>query len=80
MKHKIVEPPISEMDKALREANDTIVAHLEEMNKAGTATFADWLACQQALMQIHQIQSLQQIADVLRSWKYYGVPVYAMAM
>jgi len=51
------------------------VAHLAEMNKAGGPTFAEWLACQQTLMQVQQTHLLLGIFDRM----YRGVPVYPMA-
>lgn len=61
--------------KVLQEIEATIVEHLAEMNKAGGPTFAEWLACQQTLMQVQQTHLLLGIFDRM----YRGVPVYPMA-
>jgi hypothetical protein len=75
VKYKIVEPPLSEQEKALQEVEATILAHLEEMGKAGDSNFEDWLACEQ----VGQMRALQGIADMLYRWNQKGVPVYPIA-
>jgi hypothetical protein len=75
VKYKIVEPPLSPQEKSFKDFEATIVAHLEELNTAGTCTFNDWLTCQQALMQMRQMHLLQNVFDILKN----GVPVYPMA-
>ncbi len=64
--------------KTLQEFESKIVAHLDELNKAGNSTFDEWLACSQALTQIRQTYLLQGVFDILRRWEN-GVPVYPMA-
>jgi hypothetical protein len=68
VKYKIVEPPLSPQEKALQEIEATIRAHLEELNKAGTLEFHEWLSCQQALMQVRQTYLLQGAFDILSRW------------
>lgn len=75
MKYKIVEPPLSEQEKALQEIEVTILAHLKELGKAGDSNFEDWLACEQVLIQVGQMRALQGIADILNLWYQKGVPI-----
>ncbi len=63
----------------LEEIEATILARLDELNKAGKSPFNEWLACSQALVQIQQTHLLHGVFDVLRHWDEHGVSVYPMA-
>jgi hypothetical protein len=79
VKYKIVEEPMPPQDKTLENIEAAILAHLNELNKAGSPTFDECLACYQALVQIRQTYLLQGVFDMLKHWYQNGVPVYPMA-
>jgi len=65
--------------QTLEEIEATIVARLDELNKAGKSSFDEWLACSQALVQVQQTHLLHGVFDILRHWDEHGVPVYPAA-
>ena len=64
----------------LQDLEARIRAHLNEMDKESIYEFDTWLACNQALMQIYQLQLLQGVFEILSQWHTNGVPIYAMAI
>jgi hypothetical protein len=73
MKYKIVEPTLTAQEQAYKDFEAKLVAHLKAMDKAGKANFNDWLACQQALLQMRQVHAAESMLEILRHWAKNGV-------
>ncbi len=61
--------------QAYKDFEAKLVAHLKAMDKAGKGNFNDWLACQQALLQMRQTQAAESMLEILRYWYEKGVGV-----
>ena len=64
-------------EQAYKNFEAKLVAHLKAMDKAGKANFNDWLACQQALLQMRQTHAVEGMLAILNNWYQNGVPVHS---